>query len=145
MSSTDRDTIFALSPARPPAASAVVRISGPRAGFALEQTIGRVPQPRRAALARVRDPASGEIIDEALALWFPGPNSETGEDTAELQVHGGRAVLAGLLAALGKLPGLRPAEAGEFTRRAFENGRLDPTAAEGPAALGAPAAQAPRP
>ena len=102
----DRDTIFALSSGRPPAAIAVVRVSGPRAGAALEQLIGRVPEPRRAALARVRDPATGEVIDEGLALWFPGPNSETGEDMAELQVHGGRAVIAAVLAALGKLAGL---------------------------------------
>src|SRR5712672_2205123 len=140
----DRDTIFALSSGRPPAAIAVIRISGPRAGTALERMIGRVPQPRRAALARVRDPASGEIIDEALVLWFPGPNSETGEDTAELQVHCGRAVIAGLLAALGKLDGLRPAEAGEFTRRAFENGRLDLTAVEGLADLVAAETEAQR-
>src|ERR1700704_5458159 len=80
----DRDTIFALSSGRPPAAIAVVRISGPRAGAALEATIGRVPLPRRAALARVRDPASGEVIDEALVLWVPRPNSETGGDTARL-------------------------------------------------------------
>src|SRR5712671_7749747 len=100
---TDRDTIFALSSGRPPAAIAVVRISGPRAGFALEQTTGRVPPPRRAALARVRDPASGEVIDEALVLWFPGPNSETGEDVVELQVHGGRAVIAAVLEVLGRL------------------------------------------
>jgi tRNA modification GTPase len=141
---TDRDTIFALSSGRPPAAIAVVRISGPRAGLALEQTIGRVPSPRRAALARVRDPASGEIIDEALVLWFPGPNSETGEDTAELQVHGGRAVIASLLTALGRLEGLRPAEAGEFTRRAFENGRMDLTAVEGLADLVAAETEAQR-
>src|SRR5712672_2809922 len=140
----DRDTIFALSSGRPPAAIAVIRISGPRAGTALERMIGRVPQPRRAALARVRDPASGEIIDEALVLWFPGPNSETGEDTAELQVHGGRAIIAGLLVALGKLEGLRPAEAGEFTRRAFENGRMDLTAVEGLADLVAAETQAQR-
>jgi tRNA modification GTPase len=140
----ERDTIFALSSGRPPAAIAVVRISGPRAGFALGQMIGRIPYPRRAALARVRDPVSGEIIDEALALWFPGPNSETGEDTAELQVHGGRAVIAGLLAALGKLEGLRPAEAGEFTRRAFENGRMDLTAVEGLADLVAAETEAQR-
>jgi tRNA modification GTPase len=123
----DRDTIFALSSGRPPAAIAVIRVSGPRAGFALEQLIGRIPEPRRASLARVRDPTSAEVIDEGLALWFPAPRSETGEDMAELQVHGGRAVIAALLAALGKLPGLRPAEAGEFTRRAFENGRMDLT------------------
>src|SRR5204862_4186235 len=144
MSSTDRDTIFALSSGRPPAAIAVVRISGSRAGFALEQTIGRVPPPRRAALARVRDPSSGEVIDEALVLWFPGPNSETGEDTAELQVHGGRAVIASLLATLSKLEGLRPAEAGEFTRRAFENGRMDLTAVEGLADLVAAETEAQR-
>ena len=110
-------------------------MSGPRAADALERLIGRLPSPRQATLARVRDPASGEIIDEALALWFPGPNSETGEDVAELQLHGGRAVIAAALAALGKVDGLRPAEAGEFTRRAFENGRLDLTAVEGLADL----------
>jgi tRNA modification GTPase len=140
----DRDTIFALSSGRPPAAIAVIRVSGPRAGFALEQLIGRVPAPRRASLARVRDPASAEVIDEGLALWFPAPRSETGEDMAELQVHGGRAVIAALLAALGKLPGLRPAEAGEFTRRAFENGRMDLTAVEGLADLVAAETEAQR-
>src|SRR5262249_46002772 len=101
-----RDTIFALSSGRPPAAIAVVRISGPRAGPALEWLMGRVPEPRKAALARVRDPGSGEIIDEALALWFPAPKSETGEDVAELQLHGGRAVIAGVLGALGRIEGL---------------------------------------
>ncbi len=129
------DTIFALSSGRPPAAIAVVRISGPRAGDALKALTGRLPAPRQAALARVRDPATSEIIDEALVLWFPGPNSETGEDTAELQLHGGRAVIAGVLAALSRISGLRPAEAGEFTRRAFENGKLDLTAVEGLADL----------
>src|SRR6266705_1777125 len=126
-----QDTIFALSSGRPPAAIAVVRISGPRARFGLETLFGRVPAPRCAALGRVRDPASQEIIDEGLALWFPGPKSETGEDVAELQLHGGRAVIAAVLAALGKLSGFRLAEPGEFTRRAFENGKLDLTAAEG--------------
>ncbi len=133
--SSDRDTIFALSSGRPPAAIAVVRISGPRAGDALKALTGKIPKPRQAAFARVRDPASGEVIDEALALWFPGPHSETGEDTAELQMHGGRAVIAATLAALARLDGLRPAEAGEFTRRAFENGKLDLTAVEGLADL----------
>jgi tRNA modification GTPase len=131
----ERDTIFALSSGQPPAAIAVVRISGPRAGSALEALIGRVPQPRRAVLARVRDPETGEVIDSGLALWFPGPASETGEDIAELQLHGGRAVVAGVLAALGRLDGLRLAEPGEFTRRAFENGRLDLTEVEGLADL----------
>jgi tRNA modification GTPase len=129
------DTIFALSSGRPPAAIAVVRVSGPHAGAALQALIGKIPAPRHAALARVRDPASGETIDEGLALWFPGPRSETGEDTAELQLHGGRAVIAGVLAALARVPGCRPAEAGEFTRRAFENGRLDLTRVEGLADL----------
>jgi tRNA modification GTPase len=128
-------TIFALSSGRPPAAIAVVRISGPRASDALQALTGRVPEPRRAALARLRDPQNGEPLDEALVLWFPAPRSETGEDMAELQLHGGRAVIAATLAALGRLDGFRPAEAGEFTRRAFENGRLDLTAVEGLADL----------
>ena len=130
-----RPTIFALSSGRPPAAIAVVRICGPQARAALEQLVGRVPQPRQAALARVRDPASGDTIDEALALWFPAPHSETGEDMAELQIHGGHAVIAAVLDALGRIEGCRPAEAGEFTRRAFENGRLDLTSVEGLADL----------
>jgi tRNA modification GTPase len=140
----DRSTIFALSSGRPPAAIAVVRVSGPRAGIALEKLIGRLPEPRKAALARVRDPASNEIIDEALALWFPAPHSETGEDIAELQLHGGQAVIAGVLDALAMVEGCRPAEAGEFTRRAFENGRLDLTAVEGLADLVAAETQAQR-
>ena len=131
----DRSTIFALSSGRPPAAIAVVRISGSRAGPALERLIGRVPDPRKATLARVRDPKSREVIDEALALWFPGPRSETGEDVAELQLHGGRAVVADVLSALGMIEGCRMAEPGEFTRRAFENGRLDLTEVEGLADL----------
>ena len=132
--SASRTTIFALSSGRPPAAIAVVRISGPHAGAALEALTGRVPEPRKAALARVRD-AEGDVIDEALALWFPAPHSETGEDVAELQLHGGSAVIAGVLDALSRIDGCRPAEAGEFTRRAFENGRLDLTAVEGLADL----------
>jgi tRNA modification GTPase len=128
--SNHRDTIFALSSGRPPAAIAVIRISGPGARESLMATMGRLPQPRRATFARLHDPA-GEEIDEALVLWFPGPQSETGEDMAELQVHGGRAIVARLLAVLGGLPGFRMAEAGEFTRRAFANGRLDLTAVEG--------------
>lgn len=113
----------------------MVRVSGPAAGRALEQLIGRVPEPRAATLARVREPAGGEVIDDAVVLWFPGPRSETGEDTAELQLHGGHAIVAAALDALGKIEGCRPAEAGEFTRRAFENGRLDLTAVEGLADL----------
>ncbi|HWL31121.1 MAG TPA: tRNA uridine-5-carboxymethylaminomethyl(34) synthesis GTPase MnmE [Xanthobacteraceae bacterium] len=131
----NRDTIFALSSGRLPAAIGVVRISGPRARHALEALARRVPEPRRAGLARVRDPESGEPIDEALALWFPGPNSETGEDVAELQLHGGPAVVAAVLRALSRMEGLRLAEPGEFTRRAFEAGHLDLTAVEGLADL----------
>lgn len=132
---SDRPTIFALSSGRPPAAIAVVRVCGPKASVALEKLIGRVPPPRRATLARVYEAASGEVIDEALALWFPGPHSETGEDMAELQVHGGLSVIAAVLDALGAIEGCRLAEPGEFTRRAFENGRLDLTEVEGLADL----------
>jgi tRNA modification GTPase len=132
---TTRPTIFALSSGRPPAAVAVVRVCGPQARVALERLIGRLPPARQATLARLRDPASGDVIDEGLALWFPAPRSETGEDMAELQLHGGHAVIAGVLDVLGKIEGCRLAEPGEFTRRAFEHGRLDLTAVEGLADL----------
>jgi tRNA modification GTPase len=132
---TERATIFALSSGRPPAAIAVIRISGSRAGDALKSLTGKIPEPRKGTFAHVRDPRSNDVIDEALSLWFPAPNSETGEDTAELQLHGGRAVIAAVLDALSRFEGLRPAEAGEFTRRAFENGKLDLTAVEGLADL----------
>ena len=135
MSDAPRDTIFALSSGRPPAAIAVIRIAGPRARAALEALVVKVPEPRKVGLARFRDPASGDVIDEGLVLFFEAAKSEVGEDTAELQPHGGRAVIAALLAALGRIEGLRPAEAGEFTRRAFENGKLDLTAVEGLADL----------
>ncbi len=126
------DTIFALSTARGRSAIAVIRVSGPNAAGALEALAPRVrAQPRVATLAKLRDPASGEAIDDALVLWFPAPRSETGEDVVELQVHGGRAVIAGVLDALATLPGFRPAEPGEFTKRAFLNGKVDLTAAEG--------------
>ena len=134
MLNATRETIYALSSGRPPAAIAVVRISGPRAGGALKALMGKIPDPRKAALARIHG-RDGEIIDQALALWFPGPHSETGEDVAELQLHGGHAVVAAVFAALSRVEGLRPAEAGEFTRRAFENGKLDLTAVEGLADL----------
>lgn len=127
----DRSTIFALSSGRPPAAIAVVRISGPQARLALERLAGRVPQPRQATLVRVRESKSGEVIDEAIALWFPAPASETGEDVAELQLHGGHAVIAGVLKAISAVKDCRMAEPGEFTRRAFENGKFDLTAVEG--------------
>jgi tRNA modification GTPase len=132
---SERPTIFALSSGRGPAAIAVVRISGARAGAALRALVGKLPSPRKAALARIRDPQTSDLIDQALALWFPAPHSETGEDVVELQLHGGRAVIAAVLEALGRIEGLWPAEAGEFTRRAFENGKLDLTAVEGLADL----------
>ncbi|HEY6027428.1 MAG TPA: tRNA uridine-5-carboxymethylaminomethyl(34) synthesis GTPase MnmE, partial [Pseudolabrys sp.] len=135
MNEPARDTIFALSSGRPPAAIAVIRVAGPRARAALEALGVKVREPRRVGLARFRDPASGEIIDEGLVLFFEGAKSEIGEDTAELQPHGGRAIIAAMLAALGRIEGLRPAEAGEFTRRAFENGKMDLTAVEGLADL----------
>ncbi len=111
------------------------RGGGPNASVALEKLIGRIPPPRQAALARIREPGNGEVIDEALALWFPGPHSETGEDMAELQAHGGHSVIAAVLDALATVEGCRLAEPGEFTRRAFENGRLDLTEVEGLADL----------
>ena len=128
------DTIYALSSGAPPAAIAVVRISGPRADSALEALTGKRPEPRRAVLVRIRD-SGGEELDRALALRFPGPDSATGEDLAELHLHGGRAVVAAVVTALGALEGLREAEPGEFTRRAFENGRIDLAEAEGLADL----------
>jgi tRNA modification GTPase len=128
-----RDTIFALATAPGRAAVAVIRISGPGAGAALRALTGRIPRPRRAATRRLRS-ADGEAIDQALTLWMPGPESYTGEDVAELQVHGGPAVVAGVTRALLAL-GLRLAGPGEFTRRAFEAGRLDLDQAEGVADL----------
>jgi len=134
MSESTRETIFALSSGRPPAAIAVVRISGPRAGNALKTLTGKITPPRKATLAQIRG-RDGEAVDQALVLWFPAPHSETGEDVAELQLHGGRAVIASVFTALSQIAGLRPAEAGEFSRRAFENGKLDLTAVEGLADL----------
>src|SRR5260221_3335960 len=131
---SDRDTIFALSSGRPPAAIAVIRVSGPRAGAALERLIGRVPQPRRASLAQVRDPATHHVIDEGLVLWFPGPNSATGEDVAELHVHGGRAGIVAVLSAPAKLARVRHSGAGEATPLKLQNRRPELTAVQLPAA-----------
>jgi tRNA modification GTPase len=124
------DTIFALSSGALPAAIAVVRISGPRAGIALEALIGRRPDPRHASYAALTDPADGTLIDRALVLWMPGPGTATGEDIAEIHCHGSRAVVAALLDWLGRQPGLRMALGGEFTRRAFLNGRTSLAEAE---------------
>lgn len=128
------DTIFALSSGAPPAGIAVVRVSGPRARDALACLASRVPEPRRATAATLRA-TDGSELDRALVLWLPGPNSATGEDVAELHLHGGRAVVAAVEAELGRVPGLRRAEPGEFTRRAFANGRIDLAEAEGLADL----------
>jgi tRNA modification GTPase len=130
------DTIFAPATAPGRSAIAVIRLSGPAcADVCRRLTKRRTPPPRRAALRRLCDPAGGQAIDQGLVLWFPAPTSATGEDVLELHVHGGRAVLAELLLALASLPGLRPAEPGEFSRRAFLHGRMDLTAAEGLADL----------
>ncbi|MBS4045542.1 MAG: tRNA uridine-5-carboxymethylaminomethyl(34) synthesis GTPase MnmE [Alphaproteobacteria bacterium] len=124
-------TIYALSSAPGRAGVAVIRLSGPQAADALETlTGGKVPRARNASLRKLRDD-SGALLDEGMVLWFPAPHSFTGEDVVELQVHGGRAVLGAIFAALARLPGLRLAEPGEFSRRAFEHGKLDLTAAEG--------------
>lgn len=129
-----RQTIFAHSSGRPPAAIAVIRISGPRAFDAGRQLAQDLPAPRNAALRSLRD-SEGQALDEALILTFAAPASSTGENVVELHCHGGRAVVAAVLAELGTITGLREAEPGEFTRRAFENGRIDLTEAEGLADL----------
>ncbi|WP_448662743.1 tRNA uridine-5-carboxymethylaminomethyl(34) synthesis GTPase MnmE [Sphingomonas sp. CJ20] len=125
------DTIFAVSSGAPPAAIAVLRLSGPAAFGAVRSLAGSLPEPRRAAVRALRDPANGALLDRALVLVFPGPRSATGEDLAELHLHGGRAVVRAVEAALAAMPGLRAAEAGEFTRRALTNGRIDLSEAEG--------------
>jgi tRNA modification GTPase len=124
-----QQTIFALSTGRPPSAIAIVRVSGPQAGAAVTSLAGKIPAPRMAARALLRD-ANQQPIDDAVVLWFPGPASATGEDVAEFHIHGGRAVLAALFATLSAVENIRAAEPGEFTRRAFENGKLDLTEAE---------------
>ena len=128
------DTIFALSSGAPPAAIAVVRISGPQAGAALRALAGRNLPARRAVAVTLRD-AQRAVLDHVLALWLPGPTTATGEDTVELHCHGGRAVVSAVERALAALPGLRAAQPGEFTRRAFANGRIDLAEAEGLADL----------
>jgi tRNA modification GTPase len=123
-------TIFALSSGRAPSAIAIVRVSGPQAGRVVAALAGKLPSPRLATRALLHGPGQ-RPIDDAVVLWFPNPKSATGEDVAEFHVHGGRAVLAALFATLSSFEEVRPAEPGEFTRRAFENGKLDLTEAEG--------------
>jgi tRNA modification GTPase len=129
------DTIFALSSGRPPAAISVIRISGSGAHDAARRLSGTLPEVRIAAVRELRHEATGELLDEALVLRFDGPASSTGEDVVELHCHGGRAVVDAVLAALASLDGLRAAQPGEFTRRAFDHGRIDLTEAEGLADL----------
>ncbi|HEX7876329.1 MAG TPA: tRNA uridine-5-carboxymethylaminomethyl(34) synthesis GTPase MnmE [Sphingobium sp.] len=125
------DTIFALSSGAPPAGIGVIRISGARAAAAMEALAGRLPVPRSARLALLTDPRDGKPLDRALVLWFPGSGTATGEDLAELHCHGGRAVIAAVEEALASIEGLRRAGPGEFTQRAFLNGRMDLNAVEG--------------
>lgn len=123
------DTIFALSTARGKAGVAVIRISGTRAGPVLSKLAGPLPKPRQASLRVLK--SDDEVLDEALVLWFPSPDSFTGEDIAELHVHGSTATVNAVLETLGNEPGCRIADAGEFTRRALENDRLDLAQVEG--------------
>jgi tRNA modification GTPase len=132
---SERDTIFALASGRPPAAISIIRVSGPEAHQAGRCIAGSLPEPRTAAVRELRDPRSGELLDEVLVLRFDSPASATGEDIVEFQCHGGRAVVDAVLAALASVGGLRLAQPGEFTRRSFENGRIDLTEAEGLADL----------
>lgn len=129
------DTIYALSSGRPPAAISIIRISGPSAHDAGRSLAGELPSPRIAALRDLRDPLSGEFLDQAIVVRYDSPASATGENIVELQCHGGRAVVDAVLGGLASLDGLRAARPGEFTRRAFENGRIDLTEAEGLADL----------
>ena len=125
-----RATIFALSTPVGRSAVAVIRVSGPRSRETLKALTGKVPTPRHASLEAFRDPATSEILDRGLALWFPEPASFTGEDCAELHLHGSIAAIRAVLAVLGRQAGLREAGPGEFTRRALDNGKLDLARAE---------------
>ena len=125
------DTIFANASGYGRAAVCLIRISGPKSQLILETMAGGVPAPRRAVVRVLRELGTGEALDQALVLWMPGPGSFTGEDQAELHIHGGLATRAAVLRALSALEDCRPAEAGEFTRRAFLNGRMDLSQVEG--------------
>ncbi len=129
------DTIVALSSGPLPAAIAIIRTSGPSALAAARAMAGKAPEPRRASLRSFCDPADGALIDRGLLLFFPGPDTSTGEDVVEYQCHGSKAVVAALIISLISLPGMRAAEPGEFTRRSLINGRIDLTQAEGLAEL----------
>lgn len=130
MRSTVRETIFALSSGAPPSGVAIVRVSGAMAGAICQELVGRLPAPRQAALRSIRS-RNGLMLDQALVLWFPAPHSFTGEDCLELHLHGGRALIRVVLEELGSFDDCRMAEAGEFSRRAFEHGKLDLVEIEG--------------
>ncbi|GJE15735.1 tRNA uridine-5-carboxymethylaminomethyl(34) synthesis GTPase MnmE [Methylobacterium marchantiae] len=132
---SDGTTIFAPASGFGRAAVAVIRISGPASGSLIESLTKRLPPPRRLSLRTLRQPATGEVLDSALVAWMPGPGTFTGEDMAELHLHGGLAVRSAVMAALAAYPGCRLAEPGAFSRRAVENGRMDLTAVEGAADL----------
>ncbi|XP_026179583.1 5-taurinomethyluridine-[tRNA] synthase subunit GTPB3, mitochondrial isoform X3 [Mastacembelus armatus] len=130
----DAETIFALSSGHGRCGVAVVRVSGPASATALKRMAGlthSLPPPRTVLLRSITDPQSKEVLDRGLVLWFPAPHSFTGEDSVEFHIHGGPAVITAVLQALGSMPGMRPAEAGEFTRRAFQAGKLGLTEVEG--------------
>ena len=128
-------TIYALASGKGRSGVAIIRVSGAGAGDAIAALAGDLPRPRMASHRQFRNPGSGDLLDKGLVIWFPGPRSFTGEDVAEFHVHGSPSVVAAILGVLGEMPGLRPAEAGEFTRRAFGNGRLDLLEVEGLADL----------
>ncbi|WP_026607785.1 tRNA uridine-5-carboxymethylaminomethyl(34) synthesis GTPase MnmE [Methylocapsa acidiphila] len=130
-----KDTIFAIASGTSRAAIAVLRLSGPATPQIVARMAGKLPPPRAATLAKFIDPASDETIDRGLVVFFPAPRSFTGEDCAEFHIHGGRAVAARLIAAIGAFPGARPAKPGEFTRRALLNGKMDLAEVEGLADL----------
>ena len=132
---TETTTIYALSTGPAPTGVAIIRLSGPRVRAVLEAVAGRVPAPRVASVRRLTHPDNGAVLDEALVLYFPGPASFTGEDVAELHLHGGRAVISSVLDMLSQFEGCRMAERGEFSRRGFFNGKLDLMEVEGLADL----------
>ncbi|MEG6508080.1 tRNA uridine-5-carboxymethylaminomethyl(34) synthesis GTPase MnmE [Methyloligella sp. 2.7D] len=129
------DTIAALASGQGRAAIAVFRISGDKTAAVLRALCGEVPPPRHASFRKVIDPKTGSLIDRGIVLWFPGPASFTGEDMAEIQCHGGRAVTEAVLGAILKIEGVRLADPGEFAWRAFETGKLDISEVEGLADL----------
>nr|CAH7739657.1 unnamed protein product [Callosobruchus chinensis] len=137
LSALSSDTIFALSSGQGKCGVAVIRVSGPYSQQALLQltSLQKLPEPRHAILRSIKNPVSSETLDKGLVIWFPGPKCFTGEDSFELHVHGGLAVVSAVLNALQAIPKLRLAEPGEFTRRAFYNKKLDLTEVEGIADL----------